>query len=447
MPALLDIWLIATLGFLGSFGHCVGMCGPIAAAFSLSQGGAESGAETSRTWQHHLWFHGLLNLGRLLSYLLVGAGIGALGSVLFASGQMAGVGSPLRRGIAIVTGSLLVWFGLTQACPGLLPKLPLLHPVAQAHGRLSQQMSRLSQQQRWWTPVALGLLWGLIPCGFLYAAQLRAAETQHWLGGAMTMGAFGLGTLPAMLGIGVSTAFLSRDRRSQLFRMGGWVTLFIGVLILMRTGDTMTDYSGHASVVCLVLALAARPLSRLWPSPLRYRRALGVGAFVLGSVHTLHMVEHTWRWQLEAVAFMLPTHQVGVWLGAISLTLMTPAALTSFDWAQRALGNRWRRLHLLSVPALVLVAGHMILVGSHYWGALALSWHNHAQVMLVAGLVVGVLAVRSRPVWVWFSQEKLYALPTTSKLSSKVADQCCSGSGSGSANRAPASRAPTGPQS
>ena len=98
------------------------------------------------------------------------------------------------------------------------------------------------------------------------------------------------------------------------------------------------------------------------------------------------MVSHTWNWQLRAVQFMLPAHQIGVWLGIVALLLMLPAALTSFDWAQKALGNRWRKLHLLSVPALLLAAGHTILVGSHYWGAVA-TWQNQAR---VAGLITAV---------------------------------------------------------
>src|ERR671932_111417 len=100
---LLNLFLIMTLGFLGSFGHCFGMCGPITVAFSLSQQ-----RDTSRGLP--LRFHLLLNLGRIVSYALVGAGIGALGSVVVAGGQLAGVGSGLRHGMAIVTGLLLIWF-------------------------------------------------------------------------------------------------------------------------------------------------------------------------------------------------------------------------------------------------------------------------------------------------------------------------------------------------
>jgi sulfite exporter TauE/SafE len=55
--------------------------------------------------------------------------------------------------------------------------------------------------------------------------------------------AFGLGTVPMMLGVGVSTSVLSRDRRSQLRQLGGWVSLTIGLLLLLRTSD-MVDYTG-----------------------------------------------------------------------------------------------------------------------------------------------------------------------------------------------------------
>lgn len=402
---MLDLLLICSLGFLGSFGHCAGMCGPITAAFALSAGQPET-ASKWQTVSFHLW----LNLGRILSYGLVGAGIGALGSVLIAGGQLAGVGSWLRQGMTILTGSLLIWFGLTQIRPGWLPKVPILHLLAQPefHQQLSQKMVKLSLVRRWWTPFLLGALWGLIPCGFLYAAQIKAAETGSLWRGAATMLAFGVGTVPTMLGVGFSTALVSADRRSQLFRMGGWVTLIIGLVTLLRTGNMMVDYTGYAALLCLMLALIARPISRLWSAPLRYRRALGVGAFVLSLLHTLHMVEHAWQWNVQALWFMLPQHQWGIGAGIAAMLLMTPAALTSFDPAQRWLGRFWRMLHLLAVPALVLVAVHCILVGSHYLGAWQLTDWNRAAVAILTITVAIILLVRCRWVWSVLGMEKLY---------------------------------------
>ncbi|MEM8715689.1 MAG: sulfite exporter TauE/SafE family protein [Cyanobacteria bacterium P01_A01_bin.3] len=403
---MLDLLLIAVLGFLGSFGHCVAMCGPLAVAFSLSAKG-ETG------WRRQLAFHGLLNAGRILSYLLVGATIGAVSSVAIAGGQVAGLGSVLRRLMAVVTGLALVWIGLRQINPQLLPTIPFVHPIVGGglHDRLNRAMTQASERYRWWTPALLGSIWGLIPCGFLYVAQIKAAETgELWLG-ALTMLAFGVGTVPAMLAIGVSASRLSSDRRSQLFRLGGWLTFVIGILTLMRAGESSGDYAAYGAVVCLALALVARPIHRIWPSILTYRRAIGVGAFVLSAAHGLHVLVHGWDWNVQAVAFMLPSHQFSIGLGAGAMALMLPAAATSFNWAQKRLGAVWRKLHLLSVPALVLCAGHAIVIGPQFLGSSQLGWRNWSCTGGLIAVVVAVLLARSRWCWTIFAVEEHYAPP------------------------------------
>ena len=399
---MIDLLLIASLGFLGSFGHCAGMCGPIAIAFSLS----DHQSSKSTHWQR-FQFHLLLNLGRIVSYVLIGAAIGAIGSVLVAGGQFAGLGSVLRRGMAIVMGLLLVWLGLAQIYPQWIPRFPLLHPLAEGklRDRLSHSMVSASLKPHRWTPMLLGLAWGLIPCGFLYTAQIKAAETSNlWLGGS-TMLAFGLGTLPMMLAVGFAGNWIKPQHRAQLFQLGGWITLMIGVLTLARTGD-MEDFTGHAAIACLVLALVARPLSRLFPWLLVCRRAFGVSAFVLSLAHVGHMV--TMGWNLEALPFLLPTLQMGTWAGITSLGLLAPLAFTSFDWMQRAMGDRWRMLHLLSVPAFLLAVMHVILLGSHYLGALEWTWMNQLATALLGAIAIGVLLIRWHWFWALFSLGKYY---------------------------------------
>jgi len=412
---MVELWLIAALGFVGSFGHCVGMCGPLAIAFSLSQSNnpsPESASGPAPSPKPSLWFHVALNGGRIVSYVVVGALLGGVGSLLIAGGQLAGVGSGLRQGIAIATGLLLVWLGLRHIQPDLLPPLPFLHPLRQSglHQRFSSAMARFSLHSRWWTPVLLGSLWGLIPCGFLYTAQLKAAETGSLLLGAATMAMFGLGTLPTMLGVGVLLQRMGGDRRSQLFRLGGWITLLIGVLTLLRT-DAMVDYTGHGALLLLVLALVARPLSGVCSGLLAYRRAIGVGAFLLALAHMGFMLSHSLGWNFGAIAFMLPTHRFGLGAGFLALALMTPAALTSFDRAMQTLGRRWRSLHLLSVPAIALAILHTLCLGSHYLGALQWSpWHLLRAGLLVAGLGV-VLAIRRKAFWRLLSLERYYVAP------------------------------------
>ena len=381
---MLDLLLVAALGFVGSFGHCVGMCGPLTVAFALSKKD-NSSPKSLQDWQQHLYFHLLLNVGRILSYAIAGAAIGAIGSVLVAGGQFAGLESDLRRWLAIFTGILLVWMGLVQIMPSGLPNVPFLNPIAQLglHQRLSNAMMRLSLHSHPLTPALLGMTWGLIPCGFLYTAQLKAAETSDMAQGALTMLAFGLGTLPSMLGIGIFAGMLSRDRRSQLFRLGGWITLTIGVLTLLRTSD-MVDYTGHGGLILLTLALAARPLSQIFKfcaSLMLYRRAIGVGAFVLSLAHTFHKIEHTFQWNFDSLSFMIPQHQISIWIGAIAIVLMLPAALTSTDWMMSKLGKAWRYLHLLSVPALVLASVHTIAIGSSYLGAM--EWNLKSWILTI----------------------------------------------------------------
>jgi uncharacterized protein len=395
---LLDLSLVMALGFLGSFGHCVGMCGPLAVALSLMDSKSEADG-IGRS----LLFHGLLNLGRIMSYTLVGAGIGAIRSVLVAGGQLAGIDSALRQGITILTGSLLIWMGLVQVAPTLLPKIS--HPMlwGKLHQRLSAVLTNVSATSYGFTPFLLGLTWGLIPCGFLYAAQIKAAAAGNLWNGAAIMLAFGLGTLPSMIGIGLSATWMSADRRSQLFQMGGWVMLAIGVLTLLRTSD-MVDYTGHAALLLLMLALVARPLRQLLPWLLRYRRGLGVGAFGLAIAHTAHMLDHTLGWRLDAISFLLPLQQAGLWAGMIGLGFLVPSALTSFDqFVQR---GWWRWVHGLTLPALVLVVAHTVLVGSRYLGGLEWMAVNKLQTVLLLVATLGVFLLRSQWVWSIFSVEK-----------------------------------------
>ncbi len=439
-----DLLLMMSLGFLGSFGHCATMCGPVAVAFGLS-GDLPIGREPSESSEaselsarepseqsseqgvlasqvsggiaNSPWhFHGLLNLGRLLSYAVVGAAIGGVGEVLLAGGQLAGVGSELRRWMTFGTGGMLLWLGLVQIAPGLLPGLPIAQFAQQQHERLSKLMVNLSLQERGWTPLLLGLCWGMIPCGFLYTAQIRAAETGRWWQGALLMLAFGLGTSPIMVGVGwVASRWTGKGqegvapaRRSQLYRLGGWVTLVVGLLLLLRSGDSHGGGAiAYGALALLALALIARPLAQLgtnltgplqslsWKQPLVYRRGLGVGAFVLVLVHVAHVYTVNWGWNLKVLDFLVPRHRQSVALGLGAFGLMLPAALTSFDRYQKVWGQLWRRIHLLTLPAFLLAMGHTLLIATAYRlpGTSQGSWWATG---MLGGVTLGVLLLRWR---------------------------------------------------
>ena len=168
-------------------------------------------------------------------------------------------------------------------------------------------------------------------------------------------------------------------------------TATIGMLLLLRN-DAMVDYTGHGALFLLMLALVARPLSKFWEQPLKYRRAIGVGAYILAIAHTTHMVDHTLRWNLSAVTFLLPTHQIALACGGAALLAVTPAAITSFDSLRQRLGKYWRSLHLLTIPALLLAAIHTVLIGSHYWGNLQVTPIQEIRVV-VLGILVGMVLI------------------------------------------------------
>ena len=379
----LDYFLIASLGFVGSFGHCAGMCGPLAVSFALSSHNKEK-------WLTSFWFHLLLNLGRITSYGLVGIALGSFGSLLFTA--------KLKQIMGLATGLLLIWLGITRINPNLLPKLPVIHPLqGKLHQSLGLAMSQIATKNRWWTPTVLGLFWGLIPCGFLYVAQITAAETGKMFAGAMTMLAFGLGTMPTMLTLGISASRISADRRSQLFRLGGWITLIIGILTVLRT-EAMVDYTGHTALALLSLALIARSISHWWSTPLKYRRAIGVGAYLLVIAHMFRMGDHSLNWNWQTISFMLPQHRLGLILGITAFLLLTPVALTSTNNWQKFLGKSWRKIHLLAVPALIVATIHGICIGSHYLGALNGNWENYLRTIALSLVTIGVLSLRlSRP--------------------------------------------------
>jgi len=398
----MEFGLMLSLGFLGSFGHCLGMCSPLSTALLLSDRTRSSSPSQFSILNSQFISVALLNLGRLLSYILVGMAIGGVGSLVMAGGQWAGMGSGLRQGLAIFAGGLLIWSGLKTVMPDRLSKRTDLpespvgsHPgvSARGHSWIGGMMGKLATA----SPFVLGLLWGLMPCGFLYVAQIKAAESSSPGAGASVMLAFGLGTMPMMLGVGTLALRWSQERRSQLFRLAGWVTITIGLLTVFRSSE-MVDLTGHGAIILLMLALVARPMAVRFPAYcmglLTYRRAIGVGSFVCAVAHTAHMLVHTYNWNIGAIAFLPVSQRWGLIAGLGALICLGFPAMTSFDAAVKWLGPHWRRLHLLSVPGLALAVGHTVIVGSHYLGNLELTAQHWTHTIGLISSVIFVMAVR-----------------------------------------------------
>jgi sulfite exporter TauE/SafE len=199
------------VGFLGS-SHCLGMCGGISAALGLQ------GDRSSR--QHLLSY----NLGRLVTYTLIGAAAGLFGEQVLM--VLPGMGSWLRTmaGLLLVAMGLYVsqwWMGLTR-----------LELLGAKLWRLIQPWSKsLLPISNQWQALQLGLLWGLLPCGLVYSTLSWALVSAQWQQSALLMLAFGVGTLPAMLAVGFAgQELLARLREKRWRVLGGLIIIGMGLV-------------------------------------------------------------------------------------------------------------------------------------------------------------------------------------------------------------------------
>ena len=191
-----------------------------------------------------------------------------------------------------------------------------------------------------------------------------------------------------------------------LFQYGDWLSMILVAVILHQTIG-MNLYLAHVGLFFLMLSLIARPICGWWNWPFKHRRLIGVSAFVLSVVHTAHMLNHTLSWNLDAISFMLPQHRLGISAGIISLLLMFPAAITSSGFCQRKLGDKWRRIHLLTVPALAVAVLHAILIGNHYMGTFEIETIHYARTLGLIAVGSLVLLIRRKIFWFVFKLNSL----------------------------------------
>lgn len=206
------------VGLLGGM-HCLGMCGGIVT--SLSFGQARELKPRAR-FSLHLGY----NLGRLLGYGLIGALFGALGTWLVERIALA----PAQRLLHALAALMMLLLGLHLGrwWQGLAALEHLGAPLWQ---RIAPLGHRLLPIRHGWQAVALGFVWAWLPCGLVYSVLIWSLASGGALPGAALMLAFGLGTLPNLLGIGLLAGAAARLlERPWIARAAG--TLIIGFALL-----------------------------------------------------------------------------------------------------------------------------------------------------------------------------------------------------------------------
>jgi len=183
----IDILSIITIAFLGSFGHCIGMCGGIVIAYSSTK------VQTQWSKSQQSAAHLLYSFGRILTYSILGAVFGYLGGVATFSNTANGI-------LWLVAGTAMLLTGLS-----LLGKIKFLTLIEHSFSKSTwyqENFRALLKSQTFFSFFLLGMLNGLLPCGFVYFFAITAASTANPLYGAMVMAIFGLSTVPALFSLG-----------------------------------------------------------------------------------------------------------------------------------------------------------------------------------------------------------------------------------------------------
>lgn len=210
--------LAFTTGLTGS-GHCIGMCGGLIAAFSLSPHGRKGGLP------FQLFYH----LGRITTYTLIGAGVGWLGSVIAYTDAFRQVSRIVLVGSDIFI--IVVGLGTAGAFHSLnIMRLDFPGPMTW----LTSATKALQNLPPMISALPLGLIMGYLPCGFLYAVAITAAQTASPITAATIMLGFGLGTVPALFLFGGTAGWLGERARTWMLRIAGLLVASMGVINLIK---------------------------------------------------------------------------------------------------------------------------------------------------------------------------------------------------------------------
>lgn len=216
-------YLAISMGLISSF-HCVGMCGPIALALPVHKG--------TRAQQ----LAGVLayNAGRALTYAMFGMVIGTLGASLAWLGML--------RYASIAVGVAMLGYVLWPS--GLAQRLHMPLFWQKAIGRLKQKMGLYLKRKDLPGMTFLGMLNGAIPCGMVYMALMSSVATGSVWGGGAFMALFGLGTMPAMLALGLAKQQFTSALRTRIRKITPVLVAIAGIWLVAR--GVMTSYPDHS---------------------------------------------------------------------------------------------------------------------------------------------------------------------------------------------------------
>ncbi|MDY0320883.1 MAG: sulfite exporter TauE/SafE family protein [Arcobacteraceae bacterium] len=223
----ISILSIMTIAFLGSFGHCVGMCGGIVMAYSSTKIGNEW-SKTKQTLAHISY-----SFGRVLTYTMLGALFGFLGGVIAFSNITNGL-------LLLLAGTFMVLTGLS-----LIGKIKFLTVIEHSVSKSSWYQTSfrsLLHSGTLFSFFLLGMLNGLLPCGFVYFFAITAASTADPFWGGVVMFIFGISTIPALFSLGFFVGLFKQSGfRNIMIKFASIAVILFGIYTLYSGYDYLTN--------------------------------------------------------------------------------------------------------------------------------------------------------------------------------------------------------------
>lgn len=214
----LSILTIIIIGLLGSFGHCVGMCGGIVIAYSSTK------VKENWTKTYQALGHLIYSFGRITTYTIIGFIMGFIGSVISFSNTMSSI-------LLFITGLMMILVGFSLL--GKIKFLTILEHSCSKSPLYQKTFKKILKSNSLISFYFLGALNGLLPCGFVYAFAIMAAGTGSAFWGAITMLIFGLSTIPALFSLGFFIGMFKQSSFRDIFvKIASILVIFFGLYML-----------------------------------------------------------------------------------------------------------------------------------------------------------------------------------------------------------------------
>jgi sulfite exporter TauE/SafE len=216
----IDYTTIFAVAFLGSVGHCIGMCG----GFILAYSSAKIGEDWSKA--HQGVAHFLYNIGRVTSYVILGAIFGLIGSAFVISLTTWGI-------LLIFVGTIMVLMGLSLM--GKLKFLTALEANISQYKIYGFLFRKLIHSKSLPSFYGLGVLNGFIPCGLVYIFGTFALASGSMLSGMLVMAVFGIATIPTLFTFGFIASFIQKSSfRKTALSIASILVIAYGVFSLAK---------------------------------------------------------------------------------------------------------------------------------------------------------------------------------------------------------------------